>query len=270
MKISEFGAISGIPRKTLIFYDKIDLLSPQKTDDNSYRYYSFNQIDTASVVKTLCEIGTPLKEIKNYLDNRSPDSFINLMEDRKYDIEQQIIQLERLRELIDTRIDLTRKGLKVDTSQIQHVYCPQENLFLGSELPDSKTIEEAWRYLSTFYEACKNQKIEFGRPIGCIIPKEFLTIKGYHCLSNYYYKLSNNDNRTNCIKPAGLYVIAYEYTAYGRTDGLYDRINKYINDNDLYICGDIYTEYILDEIITSDSNNYLAQVSIPVKTRDNR
>ncbi len=59
---------------------------------------------------------------------------------------------------------------------------------------------------------------------------------------------------TNFVKSAGMYVIGYEYTSYGQTDELYGRIKQYIDDNELSICSDIYTEYILDEVVMSDSS----------------
>ncbi len=265
IKISEFGSISGIPRKTLIFYDKINLLSPDKIDgNNGYRYYSYHQIDTASVIKTLCEIGMPLKEVKSYLYNRSPDDLINVLENCSSQIELQIERLNKLEGLINARLDLTKKGLNVLPKQIQHEFCPEEKLFLGPSLPETETLEEAWGYLPDFYTACSNKQVEFGRPIGCIIKKEFLSIKGYHCLSNYYYKLSDNDVRANYVKPSGLYVIGYDYIGYGQTDDLYDRIIEYMHINGLTACGDIYSEYILDEIAVSNPNNYLIQVAVQV------
>jgi len=268
IKISEFGSISGIPRKTLIFYDKIKLLSPDKIDmNNDYRYYSYHQIDTASVIKTLCEIGMPLKEVKSYLYNRSPDNLINVLEDCSSQIELQIERLNKLQSLINVRLDLTKKGLNISPKQIQYEFCPEEKLFLGPSIPETETIEEAWGYLPDFYAACLNKQVEFGRPIGCIIKKEFLSIKGYHCLSNYYYRLSDNDIRANYVKPSGMYVIGYDYIGYGQTDDLYDCISKYILDNDLYVYGDIYSEYILDEIAISDSKSYLAQVAVRVGSK---
>lgn len=77
MKISEFAEVTGITRRNLLFYDKIGLLSPAKIDEyNKYRYYTDYQVDTASIINILREIGMPLKEIKEYLNGRSPENFI--------------------------------------------------------------------------------------------------------------------------------------------------------------------------------------------------
>ncbi|AFL98780.1 putative transcriptional regulator [Desulfitobacterium dehalogenans ATCC 51507] len=265
IRVSKFGSITGISRKALIFYDKQKLISPEKVSDNSYRYYSFGQIDTAMIIKTLSEMGIPLKEVRDYLNKRSPDNIIHLLEKRKDLIEQEMIRLERIYSLINKRLELTYKGRYIEPGKIECGYFPEEKLFLGPDIPETESLEEAWEYLSEFHETCIRQEIEFGRPIGCIIKREFLTIKGYHLLSNYYYTLNNDDIRANFLKPAGLYVIGYEYTSYGQTDALYSRIKKYINDNGLNICGDIYTEYILDEVVMQNPKNYLAQVAIQVE-----
>ncbi|WP_301426247.1 MerR family DNA-binding transcriptional regulator [Carnobacterium sp.] len=39
LTISQFSALSGISRKTLIYYDKIDLFSPKMVTDKGYRMY---------------------------------------------------------------------------------------------------------------------------------------------------------------------------------------------------------------------------------------
>lgn len=69
LTISEFAKLSGVSRKTLIYYDKIGLFCPETVNPESgYRYYSYLQLDVISAIYALKEIGTPLKDINVYLD----------------------------------------------------------------------------------------------------------------------------------------------------------------------------------------------------------
>lgn len=40
----ELSALCQIPRKTLLYYDKLGLISPEVVDDNGYRYYKRSQL----------------------------------------------------------------------------------------------------------------------------------------------------------------------------------------------------------------------------------
>ena len=53
-KIGEFSKITGIPVKTLRYYDEIDLFKPSEIDLYSgYRYYKKEQIETLKIILEL-------------------------------------------------------------------------------------------------------------------------------------------------------------------------------------------------------------------------
>ena len=71
-----FAKLCGVPKKTLLYYDEIGLFQPDHIAENGYRYYSYRQFEVLSVILALREIGMPLKEIKEYIDNRTPENMI--------------------------------------------------------------------------------------------------------------------------------------------------------------------------------------------------
>ena len=75
----EFAKLCGVKKQTLFHYDEIGILSPEMTGDNGYRYYSYKQLEVFSVISMLKELDMPLKDIKKYLDGRSPEAFIELL-----------------------------------------------------------------------------------------------------------------------------------------------------------------------------------------------
>ena len=52
-KISEFAKLCNVSRATLIYYDKIGLLSPQITGENGYRNYTIEQHQKYSIIAIL-------------------------------------------------------------------------------------------------------------------------------------------------------------------------------------------------------------------------
>ncbi|MFJ7649846.1 MerR family transcriptional regulator [Lysinibacillus sp. NPDC097279] len=67
-KIGEFSMLSKVPVKTLRYYDQIQLLKPQKTDqDTGYRYYAAEQLLEVNRIFLYKELGFTLKQIAQLL-----------------------------------------------------------------------------------------------------------------------------------------------------------------------------------------------------------
>ena len=63
--IGELSTLCNIPQKTLRYYDEIGLFTPDYRDDSThYRYYSKSQIVNLMIIKTLKQMGFPLKDIR--------------------------------------------------------------------------------------------------------------------------------------------------------------------------------------------------------------
>lgn len=64
----EFARICQVNKKTLFYYDEIDLFKPAIVEQNGYRYYTYDQIDEFSKIKALQSVGLSLTDIKiNYI-----------------------------------------------------------------------------------------------------------------------------------------------------------------------------------------------------------
>lgn len=268
MKISEFAKVTGITRRNLLFYDKIGLLSPAlMNQDNNYRYYTYQQIDTANVITVMRETGMSLKEIKEYLSSRSPARLIELLEQQKEIVQKKVQTLMQINDMLDTRISLTQSGLHAekDISAIELKECRAIPILLGPELAEDSHILAGWYYLVQFYEFCRENQIIQGLPTGTIISKEDLLQGNYSHLSRYYHRpVCTSSCPTNSQIPCGLYVIGQEHTDYGQNMNLYTRLINYIDESKLTICGNAYEEYLLDEISTTEPEQYLLQIAIQV------
>lgn len=66
--IGELSTLCNIPQKTLRYYDEIGLFTPDYRDDSThYRYYSKSQIVNLMIIKTLKQMGFPLKDIRQII-----------------------------------------------------------------------------------------------------------------------------------------------------------------------------------------------------------
>lgn len=96
----EFAKILGVKKHTLFHYDEIGLLSPAVKGENGYRYYFVWQMDVFEVIKALQKLGMPLEEIKEYMENRSPERFMAMMDEKEAQIDQEIERLKNIKRFV--------------------------------------------------------------------------------------------------------------------------------------------------------------------------
>ena len=99
----EFAKLCNVSKHTLFHYDDIGVFSPEIIKDNGYRYYSIWQYDTFIIITELRNLGMSLKEIKEYIDNRSPKKLINLFEDRISVLKNKINHIKSFKKSIEIR-----------------------------------------------------------------------------------------------------------------------------------------------------------------------
>ena len=87
-RIGEFSKLTGIPIRTLRYYDSIDLFKPSEVDlFTSYRYYKEEQVKDLELINELKEVGFTLEEIRDNWNNFSEELFIKRKENLLKEIE---------------------------------------------------------------------------------------------------------------------------------------------------------------------------------------
>lgn len=86
--IGDFSKITGISKRMLRHYDKINLFTPAKqSEDNGYRYYAQSQMEELRKIQFLNELGFTLAKIKEIM-NTSMDlvDFTELLKDKELEL----------------------------------------------------------------------------------------------------------------------------------------------------------------------------------------
>ncbi|AGY74927.1 MerR family transcriptional regulator [Clostridium autoethanogenum] len=267
LTIGAFSKLSGINRKNLIYYDNVGILKPVFVKKNGYRYYSYSQLDEVSIILALKDLDIPLKKIKNYMENVSPHNLINLITDQKQKILEELNRLNQMNYIIEQRTSNIPVISNISCDKIFLENCKQELLFLGPEMKfDIDNFEEDF---ISFIDYSKSKKLVYGYPLGVYLNYDGAiedSIKTYR----YFYKVSQNVNVEKIIKPAGLYVITYDNSYLAEDMKNFDKLNEFIENNHLNICGNVYIENMSDEIITKNPNKYYSKISVKVKKLDDR
>lgn len=266
LKVSEFSALSGISRQLLIYYDNQGILHPKHVgQENGYRYYSYHQLTNASVIVSLRQAGMSLECIRNYLAERSPEKLMTLFHEQEHSLEQQIQKPERIKSMVQSRLQHTEKGISIGSEKIWTEYCPKENLFLGPDLPDNFQLSDGWDCIPPFYKACIEHGIQIGFTVGSLVEYDISKAALSDKPIKYYCRLPQNQYPDYYTKPAGHYILGTQFTDYGHTDSLYRKIFRYIDEHGLKLCGNAYEEFLIDEIAEKNPDQYMLQIAIQIE-----
>lgn len=96
-KVAEFARLCGLPKDTILYYDRIGLLHPAKVGSNGYRYYTFDQLFTANLIEGLKLSHMTLDEIREFMSAPDPGAYHAQVARSLDELEQRIRLLERAR-----------------------------------------------------------------------------------------------------------------------------------------------------------------------------
>jgi len=263
LTISQFSALSGISRKTLIYYDKIELFSPKMVTDKGYRMYEEKQLDTISVIYILRELGKSIKEIKIYLQERTPEKMLSLFQEEQKQIDKKISTLQQYKDMLEKRIELTKLADIITVGKLTFIQQEKKPILVGKKI--NQQYNEA---LIDFYSLIDQQQIVQGFPIGAIIGKNELAKGEFSNFSYFYINKSTEDKNQVSLKPEGSYAVMYDYCDYNKTKKLYQKMLDGLVEKGYEIDGDAYEEYIIDEVAEKNPEKYLVKVMIKVKNKN--
>lgn len=267
----ELASLFDIPKQTLLYYDKMQLLVPEYISENNYRHYSIRQYLTLEIIVNLRKLGVPVNQIRRYLDDRSMENFQELLQARRRECDEIIARAQRDKDTIDAVCNKIRKIRDSVYNAFFIRYEHEQRLFITdmTKITGSKERVTAYaRHNTTAYS--KNYFKE--KSTGWIIDKDSYLVQHSLSAKAYYTTVSSKYHGplASITRPAGLYlsiVIEGTFTKHGKR--LADKFQAFIRQNDLEIAGDVYVMPLKDHWMTLDYDEYTVQVSIPIRYKNN-
>lgn len=263
----EFAKLAGVKKQTLFHYDEIGIFKPEIKGENGYRYYSYTQLETFSVLTMFKDLKVPLKEIKSHMDHRSPEALIELLENKKAEIDLMTKRLETAKKYVDAKINLTREGMEAKVGEIITGYVPDEYLVETSYqgLGNEKAVAEA---VSEHFNYCRSLGIQGAYAIGGMILRDSVTPEGYK-YSKFYTVVDPAVLKESGFQGASLdrgarYIGIYDDHGYDNINKLCLKISEYADRCGLAIGDHFYEDVILDDLSVSGYYNYMVKVSIKI------
>lgn len=264
----DFAALCGVTKHTLFHYDEIRVFSPEITDENGYRYYSHWQYDTFTAIKTLRDLGMSLKDIKKYMDSRSPEKFIELVTKQEKAIDEKIKLLNHLKEVLSEKKNSVKKAISFSSLSItEEKQNNDEYLFLSENIAAIEDVNITVA-ISDLINKLKKAGIVFYSTIGSIaktsdIKKSNLIYDNIYLrlLEPYIHKMAG-------IKKKGYYLTSYHHGYYKTIHATYKNILDYADKNKIPISRIFYEEFVIENICVTNDSDFVVKIMTKIEDSD--
>lgn len=115
--IKQLADLANVSRRTLRYYDQIDLLKPTAVADNGYRYYNQDTVLRLQQIRFYQELDFSLDDIRKILD-KSDFNTLQSLHTQKEALQQQAKRLDRLINTIDKTILHLEGKLEMDNKDL--------------------------------------------------------------------------------------------------------------------------------------------------------
>ena len=267
----ELASLYGIPKQTLLYYDKNELLIPEFINENGYRFYSVSQYLTLEIILNMRKLNIPIQNIKSYLQNRNLENFEQIILEKSKECDRIVAETEKLKTSLQLSLKAIEKIRKTRLDQIQINFQEEKFLFLSELLTESMNMRDRIKILSRHNQAAFSPKHFKELTTGWIINKDHFFHKRFNKTQQFFTPVSQTFSKKHVsVRPAGLYLtLRFEGTYYQKMSLAYEKIQTFMQINHLKALGDIYVFPLKNHWITEDFKTYINQISFQVEYTDN-
>lgn len=264
----QFAKICGVEKHVLFHYDEIGLFQPVMVNENGYRYYSYHQYDTFSVITKLKKMGMPLKDIKVFLEQRSPAVFLQqrspavflqLLEDKFEEVDREIEKLLALKRMMVYMKESTLFAVTHEDEDITIRQYPREILLCSDDLENASSRSFA-SFMEEYISFCKEHNVLVQESVGCMIKTDNIRNRDYLNFSYLFMKIEKDIRRNTHIREEGSYLCAWHKGSYDTIQNTYERMLAYAEQCNLIIGPYAYEEYLIADIAQKDHTRYVTYI----------
>lgn len=265
--IGQFAEIHGVTKKTLIWYDQMDLLKPAFIGENTYRYYTYSQSSALETILMLRELNVSIGEIKDFMCHRSAAGMEQLLREKIFQVENSIAKLKNIRQTLVSRHRDMQTLLHIDLSQISVVEKEESYLAavpIGEENSPGEITES---HIERLIDETKKRQSHslHDAAYGSIISVENLNHGNFESYEAIYVEVPHPvSGRGLHLRPAGKYLRTYCKGSWDKLPDRYREILNYAKTQKLSLCGYSYETGINESVIDS-FDDYITQIEIPIK-----
>lgn len=255
----EFAKICNVPKHVLFHYDEIGLFKPVNIKENGYRYYSYHQYDTFTVILMLKQLGMSLTDIKHYLEQRSPELLLELIDEKDREIQKEMRRLKATKEFINSIRSTTIEAIHANVQDVFSTYLPEESLLCSEDIEDSSQKSFA-SYMEEYVSFYKKNYLAYEDRVGAMIPISNIKEKHHANFQYLFTKARHKKNGNIRTRHAGLYLMTYHKGDYDHIYEAYDRILSYAKKHQIKLGEYAYEDYMISDFSQRDEQQYITLI----------
>lgn len=268
LSTGEFARMCNVSRELLIHYDKIGLLKPREVAENGYRYYSLKQLYLFDAIRFFLDTGMTMKEVKEYLENRTTELFLETTQ-------TSIESMQRQRDLLDARIGMmekmryiTQRSLLFPKGKPRLSYW-DDLWFITTDIERERTQKAYAQAMSEHSDLCRNTAGVSKFPLGRIIdipdldkPERYYYTK----LITWIAQPENPDLLSGRIdhKPRGNYAVVLHQGGTSTVEQSYEKLLDYVEKEGFEMLGPLYELDMNSYLMSKSTEDYLLHISVLV------
>lgn len=263
----QLASLYGIPKQTLLYYDKNELLTPAFVNDKGYRYYSVSQYLILEIILNMRKLNISINDIKEYLTNRSPEKFEQILRAKEKECNTIIEEMQKMKNSLALSLNSIACVQKVQLEQIELTGQAAKPFLISEDIGQTKSVRERIKILAHHNQTTFSKKHFKEFTTGWIIDRnDFINQKFNRTLKYFTPVPASFPPKYCCLRPEGLYLsINFQGTYYQRASDIYDKIKLFVDRNHLSIISNIYILPLKNHWMTEDITTYINQISFQVQ-----
>lgn len=265
----ELAKLFNISKQTLLYYDKIHLLSPDYISDNGYRHYSIKQYLDLEIIVNLRNLNIGIADIKEFLDKRGKPEFEQVIAKKRTECQEIIKDNERVLRALDNVTD--------NLAMFDHIILDQPllsshkaRLIRITTLSESDNGKKRIMKFTNHTQKTFHNHWALEKHVGWSIEQEDFFVKPETSQSktffSYIYNSPQHKRSATLELPEGLYLEYFFKGTYCQNcSRISTELQKFIHINQFHILGDVYVLPIENHWLTKDCDEYFNMIFMQIK-----
>lgn len=264
-KIGELSKMFNIGVDSIRYYEKVGILNPIRNPENNYRFYTIEDFRRLALIRELLGLGFSTDQIRFFITDRNVQKTCDMLSSELTAIKQEINRLEYIQRNLENRLKTIEettsryKGEKIEELQLPERNCVMiRDKHLTNEMIDYyliKYMNEYKNYVGTI-GVCDCYTLD--------LPGSNPDSLYYRTKNVFFYSDSLDKEECNYTLPEGLYLSILYRGPLTKTKELLPSMYTYSEKHGYKITHAPIEFCYVDEYETSDENQYLVEIQLPV------
>ena len=267
--IGQVSKIANLSTKALRYYDKIGLISPDKVEDNQYRFYSMPTLLSVPVIKYYKQMGFKLEEMRSLIEGSTYNILEKVFNDKIDELKKQERELFIKYKSVKDWHDLIVEARSVIENEIDEISVKFQNTeqftFMNQDFDYNYISSIVNIEFTNFIEQKNNAVIG---PVMIYFPSYKDKIKGNAKSVKIVQKTIENQGKEHTINLGGNMIIScYHIGSHESINSSYEKMINWAKDRG-YKCGEYSIErYVTDYWTTKNTEKFVTEIIMEVKNK---